>query len=190
MRWPRTLTPVLPEGRAGPLTLSPETTAPCGPGAPSRLSLSPARGHRAAASPSVLETLRHGRGQRLGFPGPRNLQPCGTRVLDSARSPGTCLYTHDSVTRKAHKRTPWTRSCEHTGHADVQTRTDTDKHGYTGADARPHTATQAVADRAADTHSPGRTLTRTHRRPLYVLQPLPQPLPPPTQSPLQPQTLS
>lgn len=106
-----------------------------------------------------------------------------------------CTHTcHTAV--HAHRTTPWTRSCAHTGHPGVLTRTDTPTRTGTRARTHVYTATQALADTEQQAH-----MLRGARGPAPLLRfPAPSPLsspfhpaplhsqslPRPTYSPLHP----
>ena len=130
-----------------------------------------------------LKPVDAGGAPRLGYPGPCNLQPRGIGVLGTVRSPGACLYTRDRHTA--------TQANILLGHAHVHTqdpqtferaRTRGYTTGHTGAGARPHGHPGSCRHQARETHTPGRTRTRTPRSPVYVLRPLPHPIPSPLHS--------
>lgn len=84
-----------------------------------------------------------------------------------------CTHTcHTAV--HAHRTTPWTRSCAHTGHPGVLTRTDTPTRTGTRARTHVYTATQAVADTEQQAHMPRGA---RGRRPFSVSRRLPRSLP-------------
>lgn len=142
--------------------------SPSGNEAPCHLTLYPAQGYRAAASPRVLEIWGRGRGHRLGYLGPCNLQPRVNGMLSLARSPEACLDTQDRVTR----------SCTQTYSTDTLTCTyrihrSLNAHGHAHTRTHGSERTSTGPPRQLQTHIPRGAVTLTHCRPLSVVQSFP-----------------